>query len=377
MLVNIHHDSTREHNRLLVAGVAFLTVIALLIALLDRDLPEDLRAQTPRSPSRPTGPASSSPSSATSGSTARWSARSATIEQNGEKAVITVALEPEAADEIPDNVDGARSCPTTLFGQKFISFVHARRPVARRRWRTATSSRQDRVDTNVELSRILADLFPLLRAVRPADLNMTLNALSTALEGRGEQLGETLDDLDAYLGEIDEHLPTLREDLVKLADVADTYDLAAPDLLGVLRNLTVTSRTVVEQARRPRRLLLRPQRPGRRPRPGCSRDNEAQPDPGRRGHRAAAQAAGGLLARVPLPAQGRRRATRPILATDLRGQRDQAVHRVRHHPVQRLRRRRPARRTARSGTARGATGCPNPPIPAGPIDLDEGIEPST
>ena len=33
MLVNIHHDSRREHNRLLVAGVVFLTVIALLIGL--------------------------------------------------------------------------------------------------------------------------------------------------------------------------------------------------------------------------------------------------------------------------------------------------------------------------------------------------------
>ena len=33
MLVNIHHDSRREHNRLLVAGVAFLTVMALLVAL--------------------------------------------------------------------------------------------------------------------------------------------------------------------------------------------------------------------------------------------------------------------------------------------------------------------------------------------------------
>jgi phospholipid/cholesterol/gamma-HCH transport system substrate-binding protein len=31
-----------------------------------------------------------------------------------------------------------------------------------------------------------------------------------------------------------------------LADVADTYDLAAPDLIGVLRNLTVTSQTVLD-----------------------------------------------------------------------------------------------------------------------------------
>ena len=33
MLVNIHHDSRREHNRLLVAGVVFLTVLALLVGL--------------------------------------------------------------------------------------------------------------------------------------------------------------------------------------------------------------------------------------------------------------------------------------------------------------------------------------------------------
>ena len=33
MLVNVYHDSPREHRRLMAAGVAFLTVIALLIAL--------------------------------------------------------------------------------------------------------------------------------------------------------------------------------------------------------------------------------------------------------------------------------------------------------------------------------------------------------
>ena len=32
-----------------------------------------------------------------------------------------------------------------------------------------------------------------------------------------------------------------------LAEVADTYNGAAPDLLGVLDNVTVTSRTIVEQ----------------------------------------------------------------------------------------------------------------------------------
>ena len=48
-----------------------------------------------------------------------------------------------------------------------------------------------RVHTNVELQKILADLFPLLRSIRPADLSSTLYALATALRGRGNELGET------------------------------------------------------------------------------------------------------------------------------------------------------------------------------------------
>ena len=54
---------------------------------------------------------------------------------------------------------------------------------------------------------MLSDLYPLLRTVQPADLNMTLNALATALEGRGEQLGENLETLDSYLKRLNPQIP--------------------------------------------------------------------------------------------------------------------------------------------------------------------------
>jgi phospholipid/cholesterol/gamma-HCH transport system substrate-binding protein len=243
VLVNIHHDSPREHRRLLVAGVAFLTVIALLIGLsiaiynktFDRVTTVTIEAdraglQLPKF-----------------GDVRLHGAlvgQVRGVSQDGKQAVITVALEPDEAEQIPENVE-VEILPTTLFGQKFVSMVLPDDPSS-----TALADGDvipaDRVETNVELSQILNRLFPLLRSVRPADLNATLNALSTALAGRGEQLGETMDQLDTYLGRIGEHLPTLREDLVKLADVADTYDLAAPDLLGVLRNVTTTGQTVID-----------------------------------------------------------------------------------------------------------------------------------
>ena len=130
----------------------------------------------------------------------RWSARCARSSQDGEEAVIAVALEPDAADEIPANVD-VQILPTTLFGQKFISFVRPANPV-RARSRTATSSRPTASRPTSSSARSWPTCSRCCARSRPADLNTTLNALATALEGRGEQLGETLDELDAYLGAI-------------------------------------------------------------------------------------------------------------------------------------------------------------------------------
>lgn len=245
MLVNIHHDSPKEHNRLLVAGVVFLTVIAVLIwlsiAIYNKtfDNVTTVTVKADRAGLQLAKFGDVRIHGVLVGRVDR-------IDQDGEEAEITLALEPDQAKRIPANV-GVRILPTTLFGQKFVALVRPEAPSGHIEDGDVIPS--DRVETNVELSQVLADLFPLLRAVRPADLNATLHALATALDGRGDQLGATMDQLGDYVGAISDHLPTLRKDLVALADVADAYDLAAPDLLDVLDNVTVTSKTVTEKAK--------------------------------------------------------------------------------------------------------------------------------
>ncbi len=77
---------------------------------------------------------------------------------------------------------------------------------------------------------------------------MTLNSLANALEGRGERARRRPSRTSAATStRSSRSCPPSSEDLVALADVADTYDLAAPDLLRVLGNLTVTSRTVLQK----------------------------------------------------------------------------------------------------------------------------------
>ncbi len=244
MLINIHHDSVKEHNRLLVAGVVFLSSIALLIWLsiaiynktFDNSTMVTVKAERAGLQLAKFGDVRMN---------GALVGRVDKIDQDGEQAEITLAIDPDTAKRIPENIS-VKILPTTLFGQKFVALVRPDAPSGHLREGTVIPA--SRVETNVELSQVLANLFPLLRAVRPADLSATLHALATALEGRGEKLGDTMDQLGGYIGAIEEHLPTLRKDLVALADVADAYADAAPDLLDVLDNVTVTSKTVTEKA---------------------------------------------------------------------------------------------------------------------------------
>ena len=56
--------------------------------------------------------------------------------------------------------------------------------------------------------------------------------------------------LNDDLEEMNVHLPTLERDLEDMADVAETYSMAAPDLVKVLENTTTTANTVTEQRTR-------------------------------------------------------------------------------------------------------------------------------
>jgi phospholipid/cholesterol/gamma-HCH transport system substrate-binding protein len=99
----------------------------------------------------------------------------------------------------------------------------------------------------IEVEKVLADFYPLLRTVQPAQLNYTLTAIADALEGRGEKLGESLVTLDSYLGRVNPQIPLLVKDLRQLGSVSDTYRSVVPELADLLRNSVKTGRTFVSK----------------------------------------------------------------------------------------------------------------------------------
>jgi phospholipid/cholesterol/gamma-HCH transport system substrate-binding protein len=241
MFVNITHDTRAEHTRLFAAGIAFITVMALLVGLSI--------AVYDKAFSHPTMVTIHAENAGLQldqfGDVRRHGVlvgQVRNVGNDGHQAVIKIALNPASAKEIPQNAD-IEILPTTLFGQKYINIQDPTDPSSK------VMSNGDvipasRVTTNVELQKILADLFPLLRSIRPADLSTTLYAIASALRGRGDKIGETMVKLDSYLSTINVHLPTLQQDLSLLARVSNTYSLAAPDLVKILRNATTTANTV-------------------------------------------------------------------------------------------------------------------------------------
>ena len=156
---------------------------------------------------------------------------------------LTLGLDPDLIGDIPAGVT-AQILPKTLFGEKFVALI----PPAI----TSTDSLEagdviTKAEVPIELEEVLNNLYGLLEAVEPADLSNTLTAVSSALEGRGEQLGDTLVQLNAYLTEINPDIPLAVDDLIALGEVSDVYAAALPDLARVLENSVVTGNTIVEK----------------------------------------------------------------------------------------------------------------------------------
>jgi phospholipid/cholesterol/gamma-HCH transport system substrate-binding protein len=167
------------------------------------------------------------------------------VSSTGGGAVLQLSMDPNTINQIPANVT-AELLPKTLFGETYVDLVIPSSPSSAH-LASGDMIGQDRSSTGIQIEQVLNDLLPVLQAVQPQKLSATLTAVATALQGRGPELGQTLDQLNSYVGKLNPQLPTLEHDLSQLATVSNTYNKAAPDLLNALNNLTGTSQTIASE----------------------------------------------------------------------------------------------------------------------------------
>ncbi|KQY59703.1 hypothetical protein ASD11_09170 [Aeromicrobium sp. Root495] len=166
---------------------------------------------------------------------------------------LDLRVKSDQADAISGSLR-ARVLPASVFGTTYVDLVRTGADGAGT-LRAGQVIAQDTTSRTVELQDALDSTDRLLTSVRPAELSTTLGALAQALDGRGEQLGSTLEAVDSYLARLQPRLPLVREDLRLLARNLDTLADVAPDLLDATKDALVTARTITAERQQLTRLI--------------------------------------------------------------------------------------------------------------------------
>ena len=170
---------------------------------------------------------------------------------NGQ-AVLHLAMYPSDLHLIPANVLVDITAPT-VFGAKFVDLVPPAEPSARS---LHAGQVLDSQHVTVEINTVFQQLTSVLGTLDPAKLNETLGAVSQALSGRGEKIGQAFSDLDSFLAKFDPSLSALSHDIAVSAPVFNAYADAAPDLVKTVANSARISQTFVEEQHNLDELLI-------------------------------------------------------------------------------------------------------------------------
>jgi len=118
----------------------------------------------------------------------------------GGAVAVSIDIYPSNMAKIPKGVT-AQVAPLSIFGNQYVNLVP---PVPRSpgHLEAAQSIRPFEGAASTSLQGTVTQIYSLLNAIHPADLDTGLTAFATALNGQGANLGQELRDASSYLGKI-------------------------------------------------------------------------------------------------------------------------------------------------------------------------------
>jgi phospholipid/cholesterol/gamma-HCH transport system substrate-binding protein len=159
------------------------------------------------------------------------------------QAALHLAMYPSEMHLIPANVLVDLTSPT-VFGAKFVELVPPAEPSAQS---LHAGQVLDSEHVTVEVNTLFQHLTSVLGTLDPAKLNETLGAISQALSGRGEKIGQAFSDLDSFLAKFDPSLPALSRDIALSVPVFHAYGDASADLVRTVDNSVKISKSIVDE----------------------------------------------------------------------------------------------------------------------------------
>lgn len=159
---------------------------------------------------------------------------------------------PDQIQYIPANVQ-AQIRATTAFGAKFVDLIYPTDPSPKRLSAGAVLASRN---VSTEVNTVLQNVVGLLKQIDPAKLNAVLTAVAEGVRGQGTRIGQATTDSNDVLLALNSRMDTLSQDWRSLKGVADTYGVAAKDILTTVDAVSTTSTTITSHASTLDALLL-------------------------------------------------------------------------------------------------------------------------
>ncbi|HEV7421975.1 MAG TPA: MCE family protein [Mycobacterium sp.] len=225
-----------------VAGAVFLVIVAGLAVLISLQFRGTFMSRTQLTVVSPRAGLVVDPGSKVTlnGVEIGRVARISTVEEDGtEQAELTLDVDPRYLSLIPANVV-ADVRASTVFGNKYVAFSSPQSPSPQR---VSSGDVIPAASVTTEFNTMFETVTAIAQKVDPIKVNQTLTAAAQALSGLGTKFGESLAHANVILDDLNPRMPRLREDTARVAELADVYAAASPDLWNGLDSAVATART--------------------------------------------------------------------------------------------------------------------------------------
>lgn len=170
----------------------------------------------------------------------------AAVEGDARKVRLDLQIDKDEVGRIPANVE-ARVLPASVFGTSYVDLIEPDGAPAGASLRAGDVVKQDMSQKTVELQTALDSIDSLVKALGPGELAMALATVASALEGRGDDLGDAIETFNSYVNRLMPLVPDVRRDLRLLAVNLNAIDRNAPDTLEAADDARITLNKLVDR----------------------------------------------------------------------------------------------------------------------------------
>ncbi|WP_230596151.1 MULTISPECIES: MCE family protein [Nocardiaceae] len=175
------------------------------------------------------------------------------IEPGVDRSRVTMRIDADRIGTVPASAR-VRVVPRTLFGDIYIQLVAVDRSSSSA-LADGMALQPDASADAVQASDLFRRVTDLLDGLEPDQAQLALTALGTALRGRGQSIGESIDRLASVTERLEPGIEAALSGMPQLRELTENIAAATPDVLASVAAATRVSQTLLDRSDGVRALL--------------------------------------------------------------------------------------------------------------------------